>query len=742
MSRDLSNDLYNRIVQKVINEWGYKESSISFNFLDTDDIAIFYENKPHLEENLFAIINIGLNTSFFSNVEIIKKNRFNNQNSFKLKENQSRYKYCTYIVLMSLERDLTWEREGKDNYVPAIFPISYNKFSPKSLKDLIRNYDLDLLINKSFIKRNSNLILGIFFIKCIDEHENMHLYITPDEIKAIQSNDEKYNHTKSKCLSRIYSLIDSMVERYEFINRNYSYDLNNPDRLTTLLRAVSMLQNYRISDLIKNFEEIRSKYFSNTSTTEERITPSIISELIPNMLNPKKTDKIIDPKLSDTSYLLKIAQFLGKTNNTIIGWDENSLSLSYFKYLAEIEIKNFYPEIDYRNFVFENKGINEFEKMSDFSNDFNNYDIVVYKLLITNKYVIKNNIEGFDLGYKWVEKNGVYEKAEYLNGQMLEILYLELSIKLLKPKGKMALVLPEGILQKPSLRYVREYILKQCKVLAIISTSISSISLLILEKYSKDENISDYDIFFSNLKTDINVPEQFDLFNQGKELKPSNNIFIKKYSELENRLDYGYYVKDYNYTSDENFKPLYGFVEILAKKSSILKDKNSSDIIVKYIELSDVDTRTSQIISHKDVKVSEIPKRAYFQLEEGDIILSTSGHNLGTTEHPIIYVTEFYNGAVCSSNFRVLRPRKNLINTFYLLAFLKTKHFRNQIYKNLHGSVTPTISDDSLKQILIYYPDKEVQEHIGNKYLSSYMSLLENIKSMDDTLEELNDIII
>lgn len=731
MSKDLSNDLYNRIVQKLIKEWGYKESSISFNFLDNDDIAIFYEDKPHLEENLFAIVNTDLSNSLYNNIKVNKKISFGNQNSFKFISNQSKYKHCRYIVMINQERDLIWERVEDDNFIPSIFPIAYNRFLARSIDELIRNYDYDLLIEKSFIKRQPGLFLGMFFIKCVDEHEKMALHLTPYEYKDILTNNQK-----AKCLDRIYSLINSVLERYEFMNRNYGYDLNNHDNLTTIIRTITMLQNYRVSDLIRNFTGISFKH------NDESIV-NTISELIPKILNPQKTDKIIDPNLYDISYLLKLADFLGKSKNTIVAWNEDISALNFSRFVIEIEIKNFYPKINYGNFVFENKGINEFEeKISDFTNDFNSYDILITQLTTGHRTTIKNNIEGFDLGYKWVEKNGLYEKTDTLNGQTIDILYLELCIKLLKSKGKMSLILSEGILQKPSLKYVREYILKHCKLIAVVSTPVPSTCLVILEKYDSSESILDYNIFYGNLKSEKNFLEQFKLFEQGKELKKSDDNFIKKYSELENRLDYGYYSKDSVYHLDKNFKPLYGFVEILSKKAFILKDKNSLEIMVKYIELSDVDSRTGQIVSHKEVKIGQIPKRAYFELEEGDIILSTSGHNLGTHEHPIIYVTDEYNKAICSSNFRVLRPRKNLINTFYLLAFLKTKHFSDQILRNLHGSVTPTISDDSLKQILIYYPDKEVQEDIGNRYLKNYMLMLENIRDIQNTLEELNDIIV
>lgn len=77
-----------------------------------------------------------------------------------------------------------------------------------------------------------------------------------------------------------------------------------------------------------------------------------------------------------------------------------------------------------------------------------------------------------------------------------EILFIERCLALLKPGGRMGIVLPEGIFNNPSLAYVREFCEDRARVLAVVSlpqetfySSGASVkaSLLFLRKYTEQE---------------------------------------------------------------------------------------------------------------------------------------------------------------------------------------------------------------------------------------------------------------
>lgn len=102
-----------------------------------------------------------------------------------------------------------------------------------------------------------------------------------------------------------------------------------------------------------------------------------------------------------------------------------------------------------------------------------------------------------------------YELGAYSNAP--EVLFIEACYNFLKPGGKMAIVLPDGILGNPNTQPVREWILDKFKILASVDLAVEAFlpqvgvqaSLLFLEKKSDlqrqlvQEKDEDYDVFMA-----------------------------------------------------------------------------------------------------------------------------------------------------------------------------------------------------------------------------------------------------
>ncbi len=81
--------------------------------------------------------------------------------------------------------------------------------------------------------------------------------------------------------------------------------------------------------------------------------------------------------------------------------------------------------------------------------------------------------------------------------QRTEILFLEKGLKLLRPQGRMLIILPQGILSNESYRYVRDYIHSQAEIKAIVSlpthsfvqsgVQIVKTCILYLQKFTTDK---------------------------------------------------------------------------------------------------------------------------------------------------------------------------------------------------------------------------------------------------------------
>lgn len=126
-------------------------------------------------------------------------------------------------------------------------------------------------------------------------------------------------------------------------------------------------------------------------------------------------------------------------------------------------------------------------------------------------------LEKFDLGHAWTYDAGTdqWRMARHTQkSQPPEILFIERCIKFLKPgTGRVAMVLPDGILGAPGLGYVREWILRNTRVLASVdlhpdtfqpSVSVQT-SVLVLQRKTDQEialeqaagRKNDYSIFMA-----------------------------------------------------------------------------------------------------------------------------------------------------------------------------------------------------------------------------------------------------
>ena len=88
-----------------------------------------------------------------------------------------------------------------------------------------------------------------------------------------------------------------------------------------------------------------------------------------------------------------------------------------------------------------------------------------------------NILSQFELAAVWdSDKNGKLSIRRDTNGEAIlqasqppEILFIERCVQLLKPgTGKMAMVIPNGILNNPSLEYVRSWLLSNTQLIAVV----------------------------------------------------------------------------------------------------------------------------------------------------------------------------------------------------------------------------------------------------------------------------------
>ena len=114
-----------------------------------------------------------------------------------------------------------------------------------------------------------------------------------------------------------------------------------------------------------------------------------------------------------------------------------------------------------------------------------------------------------------------YDLAHKPNGKLegavgRDLLFIERNLDLLRPGGRMAVVLPQGRFNNSSDKRVREFIMTRCRVLAVVGLHPNTFkphtgtktSVLFVQKWNDDPSAGpscpkrdDYDIFFATQQT-------------------------------------------------------------------------------------------------------------------------------------------------------------------------------------------------------------------------------------------------
>ena len=482
----------------------------------------------------------------------------------------------------------------------------------------------------------------------------------------------------------------------------------------------------------------------------EFFTPAPVVELAVQALKPKADEKLIDPACGSGGFLLGAVGYIQR--------ESSHKQISHYV-MNNVHGVEFNPDVSLTaKLLIEMKGGNESNIVC--ANAFEAEDQHgVFDIALTNppfgrrgKVEDPITLNKYDLGKKWVQsdKGSWTERKSVLCPRPPEILFIEKCLKLLKPDGRMAVVIPDGLLQNPSLAFVRHWIKSKAGVVGVISlpqetfipfgTGVKT-SLVFLRKnfqkktvffskinnigydakgnmhykkqpFTSDNNEPEGSLVLKNTNSDINqVIKMFQ--NKKRALKESSVAWRLNCNLLKDRWDAEHYsLSDMKMISRlDSSQTLLNFAETVKRKEKFSKSASS---LIKYIAISDIDRCGMKIADHQELYTDQLPSRASYKIFEGDILVAVSGANTGTKKQAAAVVTKDYEGSVCSNGFAVLRNIKN-INKYFLLAFFKTDIFIKQVRRMMTGHAIPCISLADLGRVIVPVPDKKIQAKIADR---------------------------
>jgi type I restriction enzyme M protein len=774
------------------------------------DIAVFNSNKK-IEDSLTLV------------VECKKKNRKDGVAQLKLYLDMSQAEVGVWFngdehvyLRKILKKNGTREYKLLPNiprFGQRIEDIGlYNRrdlVAPSNLKATFRDIRNHLAGMTTGITRDEALaqeIINILFCKICDEQATL-----PDQTVRFRAGVDE-NATKVK--QRILDLFEEVKKTVygDVFRKNDTISLD----AESMAYVVGELQTYCVMDADRDAIGDAFEVFIGPAlrgTEGQFFTPRNVVKMIVDVLDPKPGELIIDPACGSGGFLITALSHVWehvRKEAISKNWTERRLVTK------EVEVAtNCFRGIDkdaflakvckaYMALIGDGRGgifcENSLNTPTDWSNSaqekiaLGTFDVVITNPPFGAKIPIKGSslLSQYELGYKWVKdkETNVFEKTSKLEDQRSpQILFLERCLQLLKPGGRMGIVLPESILGNPSYEFLVDYIQRTTNILGVVTMpeplfktsgkggTHTKVAVLFLQKidgkktrnpiFMSDVKWCGHDsrgnpTFRKNLATGIStllddvplVPDRYRLSITGAK-KVDHLGFLMPLSKIYNRI---LVPKYYDPEIDALLAGLKKTHDLLTIADLQAKKIVSLDTGIEIGKMS-YGTGTIPFIRTSDLSNWEIKadfkhgvsEEIYDELKHkvdvriGDILLVRDGtYLIGTSaivskaDVPMLFQSHLYR-------IRVMKP--NLLSPWLLFACLNTPVVKRQIKsKQFTQDIIDTLGK-RLSEVIIPVPkDRTLTQKIAQetksiiegraKLMSRAKSLSLELQGADDGLSD------
>ncbi|MEL3906065.1 MAG: N-6 DNA methylase [Treponema sp.] len=406
----------------------------------------------------------------------------------------------------------------------------------KSLKDLILEMEDEVLANAGVDVFEE--VFKLIFTKLYDEMESGR-----NPTRYLEFGN--YGDTESELKEKIQNLFDKAKAKWDGV---FSEDVKITLTPSHLSVCVSSLQEVKLFNSNLDVVDDAFEYLMSKSSKGEKgqyFTPRYVIDMCVKMLNPKKTETMIDPasgscgfpvhtifyvwkeilkeKGIEQSHLFtseeKPAECTDYVNEKVfaIDFDEkavrvartlnliagdgqtNVLHLNTLDYERWEDITKTEEWIDTYGAGWKKIKKLRAEKNSNYAFHF---DVLMANPPFAGDISEKTIIYKYELG-----KNA---KGSYQSKVGRDILFIERNLNFLKPGGRMAIVLPQGRFNNSSDKYIRDFITEHCRILAVVGLhgnvfkphTGTKTSVLFVQKWDDElcPKKEDYPIFFATMQ--------------------------------------------------------------------------------------------------------------------------------------------------------------------------------------------------------------------------------------------------
>lgn len=449
--------------------------------------------------------------------------------------------------------------------IPNVNQTWDNLFEEKrTYNDLKSEFDLSFIIS-----RLEEMVLAQAGVNLFEEVFKLIYAKLFDEYQANNFRKDKEIHFRLyKDPKKTYSIINDELfkgainEWQDIFNPLDKINLT-PDQLqicVPLLEEVKFLGSERseLEIIDRAFEHLIAEV--SKGQKGQYFTPRNVIKMCVKMLNPKSNEYIIDPACGSGGFLLhsmywawdhdlKNATQEGKRNYANkylygIDFDDNMRRISQALMLIAGDGRhNIFKRnsLDARDWSVEQaEEARTSLKPLLAKNDEENrktFRYLNFDLLMTNPpFAGEIKDTGLLRQYEFAKKNGKLK-----SNVERHLLFIERSLDALKPGGRMAIVLPQGVFNNTNMEWVREWFFEKARIIAVVGLEGNTFklpapakgtgtktSVLFLQKWGKDQiPLEDYPIFMAVSKKSgkDNSGEYIFINSEGKRVNSKNGFF-------------------------------------------------------------------------------------------------------------------------------------------------------------------------------------------------------------------------
>jgi type I restriction enzyme M protein len=533
------------------------------------------------------------------------------------------------------------------------------------------------------------------------------------------------------------SMNPHLPQLFRDIFRGAYVPYRDAETLNMFLKEISDFTYDHSEELGNAFEYLLSIMGSQGDAGQFR-TPRHIIDMMVEIVDPQKTDSILDPACGTAGFLISSYKHILEKNkdkdgnSTLSADDIKRMTQNFAGYdispdMVRLSRVNMYLH------RFAKPLISEYDTLSSLDKWDETYDVI-----LANPPFM-------------TPKGGIIPHNRYrIQAKRAEVLFVDYIAEHLNPTGKAGVIVPEGIVFQSANAYksLREYLVEDELLYAVISlpagvfnpySGVKTSILLIDKTLAKQKD----EILFVKINND-----GYDLGAQRREINEND---IPEVIRI---------VKDYQNGLDVSDNPL---ITIASKKDIAEQDYilvgerykeavvvNSDYPIVELGEVCEIITgfafKSDLLLSEKVdgalpvIKIGNLENKSslnldtiqYFPYDESlekyvinknNILLAMTGATVGKVS------VSRHNNLLLNQRVANIKANKNVINPKYIMYMLFDEMFYNYCQANAGGGAQGNISPTTIKAYKIPLPPLHIQEEIV-KEIEGYQKIIDGAKQV------------